>query len=238
MIFLAGAVTGGIIAYKVLENQVEQRIEEEIASVKAYAKKKIQENAVSVTVSDVKKDSATMTFEGVPVPSYKQEDLLTHEDIITDYTSIDEEDDIPDEKWYEDVTPAEKMKLPFIIQPEDYEHNMLHFDKITIYYYEGDKTFADDQEEIISNPADILGDAHHYFGYIPEEPDLVYIRNYRLASDFELCRIKTGYSESILGEYLEKKAERQNEQKPKTKVEFIDGWPEEETEDEDEDEWL
>ena len=81
---------------------------------------------------------------------------------------------------------------------------MLHFDKITIYYYEGDKKFADDQDELILNPNELIGDAHHYFGYMPEEPDLVYIRNYKQATDYELVRSLDSYTDSIVGGYIEK----------------------------------
>lgn len=217
LIFIGGLAIGSVGTYFVLQKQLDIRVEEEVASVKEYAKRQIEKKneeltyeekndfVVKATGGELFLNPKNEKFNGIPVPSYKtitddmQEALVAG---ITDYSGGEEN---TDQKWYEDISPAEKLKLPFIIPADEFEYGMLHFDKITIYYYEGDKKFADDEDELIDSPTDLIGDAHHYFGYMPEEPDLVYIRNYKYATDYELCRSLESYTDSLLGGYIEKK---------------------------------
>ena len=44
LIFVGGVAIGGFATYKFLEKQIDIRVEEEVASVKAYAKRQIEKN--------------------------------------------------------------------------------------------------------------------------------------------------------------------------------------------------
>lgn len=221
--FVSGAVIGAGLTYIILNKQFNARVDEEVESVKEYARRKIEESQVKeINMSSTTEKTTDEILEHMPTPSYKHHDILDQDDEF--------DDEIDEDKWAEYNNPNDRMKMPFIISPEDYSNTMLHFDKETLYFYEGDGVFADDQDEIIDDPSSLLGDAAQYFGYIPEDPDLVYVRNYRFATDYELCRAEGSYQETILGEYLDKKERRKSATKPSENAswdddgEEDDGW--------------
>lgn len=189
IIFASGVVTGGFITYKLLEKKFEIRTNEEIESVKSYARKKI--NDAQKSSEKIEKIIDDSTIEYIDHNIYNDPNQIS---IINDAGEV--------AITYEHGESSfEKMKSPFIIDMEEFQDEMSHFDKVNITFYEVDNVFCDDQDKIIDNPQNMFGDAHQYFGYLPEYPDFVYIRNYRLASDFEIQRVQASYAELILGQH-------------------------------------
>jgi hypothetical protein len=76
-----------------------------------------------------------------------------------------------------------------------------------------DDTLSDENEEIISDVSYVIGyDALSSFGDGSDDPDIVYVRNEKLQTDYEVTRLNKSYSETVLGVIPEKKprARRQN----------------------------
>lgn len=79
-----------------------------------------------------------------------------------------------------------------------------HHDKITLTYYSGDDTLCDENEEIIDNRVAIIGpEALHCFGMDSDDPDVVYVRNEKLAIDYDIIRVPSKYSEVVCGFHKE-----------------------------------
>jgi hypothetical protein len=96
-------------------------------------------------------------------------------------------------------------KVPYVISLEQFNEEMDYHDKLTLTYYQADDTLVDEDEEIISDVEKLIGSyALSNFGVDSEDPEVVYVRNEKLAVDYEVVRIPNGsYSETVLGERKE-----------------------------------
>jgi hypothetical protein len=104
------------------------------------------------------------------------------------------------EQMSEEANNVYDRSLPYIISVEEYNEGCKQYDKLTISYYEEDDTLADEGEEIIENPEEIVGeDTLERFGEDSDDPDIVYVRNEKLQIDYEIILMHKSYSETVLG---------------------------------------
>lgn len=90
--------------------------------------------------------------------------------------------------------------IPYIITQEEFSNEMLFYDKSTITYYSVDDVLVDENEEMISDVDSTVGDtALTSFGEGSNDPDIVYVRNEKISTDFEVIRVFKSYSKDILG---------------------------------------
>jgi hypothetical protein len=95
--------------------------------------------------------------------------------------------------------------LPYIISIEEFATGAPGHNKASLTYYEEDDTLTDPNEDVIPNPDEVLGDkALVSFGMKSGDPDVVYIRSRKHATDFEVVRLHKTYTEAVLG-MVEKK---------------------------------
>lgn len=102
------------------------------------------------------------------------------------------------------VMPEPHPSEPYIITVDqfmdDFNKNGDDYDKITVSYYEGDDTLADEREAIVPDVEGTVGQANlSRFGHASEDPNVVYVRNERLRVDFEVLREEDAYSHQVLG---------------------------------------
>lgn len=93
---------------------------------------------------------------------------------------------------YEKEEDEEEMYKPEVVAPEEtWEKD---YPTISLTYYEGDQTLADDHDKIITNVAELVGEdfASHFGEY---EDDSVFIRNDNLGVYYEILRDYGSYSE-------------------------------------------
>lgn len=91
---------------------------------------------------------------------------------------------------------------PFIISCDSFSDEKPLYDKITLHYYDIDDVLADEDDEAVPSPDQIIGmDAISNFGEteLSDDPDIVYVRNPRLSSDFEVIRLHKNFHKVILG---------------------------------------
>lgn len=181
MIFIGGLAVGALGSYKYLENKFRKLADEEIASVQEYAKKQIQKTDKKAKDDILESQMSLINENGEIEPYYDVQDIV-------DVDMLKE-------------NKEENLKEPFIITMEQFNDEMFHFDKENLTFYERDGVFTNDQDEIMDNINYLIGDAHHYFGYLQEYPDFVYVRNYRVATDFELQRVDASFSDNIMNPY-------------------------------------
>ena len=97
-------------------------------------------------------------------------------------------------------------------EENDNSEEHAHCDKITVTYYEGDDTLADDRDEPIPDTSYLIGDdALNNFGKLSRQANVVYVHNERIGSDIEVLLDKDTYTHAVLGVEPEPK-------KPKTRV--------------------
>jgi hypothetical protein len=110
------------------------------------------------------------------------------------------DDDEEEYRKYEEMSfkSKESIMKPHVITLEEFAEEMDNYDKLTIYYYEDDDTLADEDEQIIEDIANIIGDeALSRFGDGSDDPEVVYVRNDKLEIDYEVIRLSKSYAETV-----------------------------------------
>lgn len=94
---------------------------------------------------------------------------------------------------------------PYIISHDEYFGTEEEFEKVSIVYFEGDDTLADERNQVIQDVEYAVGQRHLEM-YGPrwedvtrsEDPEIVYVRNTNLSTDFEIARDPAKYQVAIL----------------------------------------
>ena len=93
-----------------------------------------------------------------------------------------------------------RVDKPYVITAESFTDEHPDFEKLSLAYYDDDDTLADEQEEVITDVYELIGDeALTRFGDGSEDPDIVFVRNERLGVDYEIARLFRSYAEAIMG---------------------------------------
>lgn len=101
---------------------------------------------------------------------------------------------------------------PYVISVDEFMDDHPEFEKQTLTYFEGDDTLCDSRDEVIPDIEDVVGnDALTMFGQWSKDSDIVYVRNERIASDFEVAYDERTYIEAIAGFKYRKVHERMKE---------------------------
>lgn len=109
--------------------------------------------------------------------------------LIDEYTSSPEKQ----EEFVEHAMQAIEAdrRPPFVIGKDEYAYGEdgEHFDKVSILYYPNERVLLDDDDEPIADVNLIVGWKNlKSFGEDSGDPDVVFIRNPRMETDFEVIR--------------------------------------------------
>lgn len=200
-----GLLAGGIIGYTIAERNARKKTEDEIAAMRRVFRKLSKTDSKETTDFDPEDGVGDEEY-----PETSKEDLLESVRIINSngYRQSDPrppvEIVVKEEIVYDptrDVTRWQRdPQYPYVINEQEFEDpDYNHFSKISIKYYVYDQALVDDQDAFIPNDGLVDLDNLEYFGYGTESPDLVYIRNERIDSDFEVERRYENYSIDVLG---------------------------------------
>ena len=114
------------------------------------------------------------------------------EDDISEY-----EDALELDRQMHDEALAEGYSdFPRTISASEMLNQKQWYSKVTLTYYAGDDVLADDQDEPIEDPMDIIGEHFkEFFGMNEDEPDIIYVRNDDRESDYEVAKVETSYGD-------------------------------------------
>lgn len=111
------------------------------------------------------------------------------------------------EEEYEDAETDEERELregealgrvnheyPYIIEPEQYDGECEHYDKLDLFYYVKDDSLIDENDTPIDDTDDYL-DAISKL----QNQTNVYVRNERIGADYAIHRMNRSYKEDVLG---------------------------------------
>lgn len=85
---------------------------------------------------------------------------------------------------------------PYEISSDEYNDEFLDHDKVSIYYYVLDDTLCDEHEEVMDDIAGTVG--LDFFKTLENHPT-AWVRNERLAIDYEICVVRSSYAEVVQG---------------------------------------
>lgn len=198
--FFGGAAVGSLICFALLKEKYEDIANEEIDSMNDYYEGELKN--VREIIDEMKNDEEEEKKTYVDyVKKYSPDEIVKDKYYDTPYPDNIDEDYHEDEEPKED--PIENdlyYDTPFVISREDFDDTYEYFDKISLTYYEQDDVLADSQEEVIPDIDTVIGyEALSRFGDMSDDDNIVYVRNGRLASDYEVILAKESYVESVLG---------------------------------------
>lgn len=88
-----------------------------------------------------------------------------------------------------------EVKDPYFITEEEYFETQRDFEKTPIIYYAKDGIYADIRDEMIRNINLFPEDCHVGF----ETDEVVYVRNVKIGTDFEISKVDQSYWDDVLG---------------------------------------
>jgi hypothetical protein len=106
----------------------------------------------------------------------------------------------------DDVTQWERdPNHPYVITEEEFRVDFPHFEKITLTYYAGDDTLAENDGSYIPDQDGTAGNdnLHNYFGLASGDENLLHVRNERVMCDFEITRDSDSFQRAVLGMNIE-----------------------------------
>jgi len=126
---------------------------------------------------------------------------------------VDEEDDegnvvnifkAEDSEWdYETELAERDHSKPYIIHRDEFFGDEMDCNQITITYYAGDNILCDERDTPIYNPEQVVGQL--VFGHGSNDPNVVYVRNETLDTEYEILLDHGHYQVEILGQSIDEK---------------------------------
>lgn len=194
-----GATASYIFTKTFEERKYEQLIEEEIQSVKDHYESKHNEEADKPELDEDLQD----IVGDLGYSDDKMEEKLEALKVKARNGWQDPEEQLYEGKVVVDLgfEPSPRdPNVPYVINIEEFTDDNDDYDKLSVTYYEGDDVLADEGDGVIPEPSTIVGiDALTRFGDGSDDEHIVYVRNEKLASDFEIVRDARSYSSVVLG---------------------------------------
>lgn len=106
-----------------------------------------------------------------------------------------EEPDEPQGYTARDLSEIDRTS-PYVISADEYNDEFVEHDKSSIYYYMVDDVLCDEHEEIMDDIANTVG--YDVFRVLENQPT-AWVRNERLAIDYEICVVRSSYAEVVQG---------------------------------------
>lgn len=205
---------GGALAYSLtktaLEEKHEQILDQEIEQAKRYyARKnktgdfadptKLAEGYQSEEGKDLQKAVDDLGYsQKLQVPQEEKAAPQVIEKNVFD-ESVEEHNKMMEE--YEEYRQKREMsRKGFIISADEFLENEIEYEQATLTYFQGDDVLADDKDEYIRDADAVVGDDNlNHFGFLSKDNNILYIRNDRLKTMYEVVHSSGEYKKEVLG---------------------------------------
>lgn len=181
--FIAGAAIGSMTTWYFVKKKYEKIAKEEIDSVKeVFAKKDFGSQVKEMTKAG--EEIAKGLNDGIRQAAEQAKDkpdLVQYAAMVQKYGgTVSEEKEIPMKENY-----------PYVIPPEEFGE-FEDYERIGLTYY-ADGVLADDNNEVVDDVEDVVGDALDHFGEY--EDDSVFVRCDERKCDYEILLDQRTFSE-------------------------------------------
>lgn len=194
-----GATASYILTKNLEERKYERLIEEEIQSVKDHYESKHSEEADEPGLGEDLQD----IVDDLGYSDDKMQEKLEALKVKARNGWQDPEEELYEGKVVVDMgfEPSPRdPNVPYVINIEEFTDDNEDYDKLSVTYYEGDDVMADERDGVIPEPSTLVGaDALTRFGEGSDDENIVYVRNEKLTSDFEIVRDARSYASVVLG---------------------------------------
>lgn len=207
-----GAGAGALVAWAITADIYEKRIKQERAWVLDELETRVNNleflNIVEAEVMDgqtefvmpIEEDSTSEIEESESVNSLDSLDAVEAVETVEETRSnlqhlIDQYTADPDAqaefKEMVSQVPSDSDSTPFVISRNDfaYDDEGQSYEKITLTYYPRDRVLLDDEEEPMNHIPGVVGWRNlSRFGDSSEDANVVFIRNRKMETDFEVVK--------------------------------------------------
>lgn len=213
----AGSLAGYYVAKHRLEEKYEEQSRREIAEARRFYNvlhkkdgyQTPEETAVGLHLFndavDAMRSYKGRTDEHPTVENHPQ----NHEEEIPEQHEEDpnymdrnvfEGNQEPSNEVWHAFLESRNQHAPYILSKEEYFQNETNYSQVTLTYFAGDAVLADDRDQYVDTVDDTVGLVNlERFGFWSEDPRVVYVRNERLACDFEVLLSDGKYSVEVMG---------------------------------------
>lgn len=138
-----------------------------------------------------------------------KDDHKTYNDISAAYKTKEADNKIRENKQrtnYNEISDNKIIEMakgacldkvePIVISAQSFVEECLDYDKLTLNYYEGNGVLLDDHNDVFVDFEDYIGhDTLDQFGAFGVGDNLVYVRNDKWESDYEIIKFDESYEE-------------------------------------------
>ncbi len=223
-----GLATGGFVGYRIASRKMTTKYEAIIADevkqakehyAKVYKKDQFESPAAAVELLIPVEEQKSLLVKDAEAAQRRYSGRRLDEEIGQDIEEIeDEERDIDvrvsitknvfenrqrveDDGWDQQAEEASRSEdFPYIIHVDEFTNDTAQYEQVSVTYYEGDETLADEQDKIIDDMDGAIGGKQLLrWGHGSGDNNVVYIRNNKRGLDFEILRSEGKYGVEVMG---------------------------------------
>lgn len=192
---VVAAAVGGVVAFhfgrKRMKSKYEAISKKEIEEAKEFYRtlhKKDEYDSPDKVVEDRHPELTVVRDAADAIRRYQGESPTL--------SMTDELEDVDDD----DLEIRAGEETPYIITQDEFLRADPGFEQQVLTYYVGDDTLADQSDNVIDLPDDVVGpDTLNRFGQGSSDARTVYVRNNKMNLDFEVVKSDGKYSHEVLG---------------------------------------
>lgn len=139
-----------------------------------------------------------------PHDEIEDEDALAEAEGPEDDEPYTDEEDMDETLNFEDHQlngkhrkALEDGKEPYLIDKSDYELTCANYDKATLLYYIADEIVVNEDNEVLGNARQFIGNLIEDEGFDQNDEEAMYVRNDILTTDFEIQKIYSEYTGEV-----------------------------------------
>lgn len=222
--FTSGLAVGAVTTYLTVKKTFAARADREIAEVKEYYQKLA---AVEASKKEFMPSGDMSDFTEYTFSSEEKEELIIEgQNVlenqgywahIAEKSAMLSEPEFPPgnafEQYGDDTEgPSEgeavvEFKVyekiegePYVISRLEFEDNEADYDQVSLTYYDGDDTLCDDKDSRVPDIDRVVGQRNlEYFGHASDDDRVVYVRNEKFGTDYEIFKNDGEYTVMVLG---------------------------------------
>lgn len=200
--FLLGTGLGAGLTMKILETEFDSQLDVEVEKTKRYFDRLHKRGEYSDPVALVEAKGLEIAETLVEQLEYKKP--FEEHAVGTKNVFKEEIRDLDIGKEIKNRT----VDRPYVITSDEYFQNSTDYAQISVNYYSEDGVLCHLNDDYIRESDDFVGDENLLrFGEGSGDPNVVYVRNDKKESEYEVIRIRGSYNEVVHGilEHSDKK---------------------------------
>lgn len=190
-IFAAGLGIGFFAGKKFYQEKYRKMADEDIASVNEMTTRRINEMKQAIMDVDAEEENVEISTTE-DIEDISDEELKTNERIVMQYNKA-----VKKEGEVESIRQKPTKAMIYVISEEEYMEEG-DYDKVSLEYFEGDKTLVDDRDIPVDDPDAIIGEGTLDDFVISDDAEM-YVRNDNISIDYELTKSEGSYRDYIEG---------------------------------------